>query len=134
MNIDFISLVPGAFGQLVYSINAYDKLPADEKQKFIDSHSRETMNAYMQNDILGNPNQIDPITAFNNARAGAEKTLREQSVAFYKIDLQIGNDESMKHISEIELNPNFVSWEDPIFVKALKEDYNLGVKLKNYPI
>jgi len=123
MNIDFISLEPGAFGELFYFRNTYNKLNQEEIDKFVNVYSNEVMHAYTQNDILNNRNDIDPITAYNKSRSDAKEILKKNSSERFRIDFQIGNKECMEYITEIESLPDFEKWEDNNLINIIKEDY-----------
>lgn len=120
---DFYGLVPGTIGVLKYT-EAGAK-PSDELVSAIQQDMASSMfSAYLSNYALlsGGGQDVDPQTAFENARKKAreeaERVARQPTIKEFHV--QIGQEESIKKMIELEQSESFAGWTDPNMVNLIK--------------
>lgn len=133
INDEFLSLFPSSIGELLYKKKI--EFSKEYQERYIDTYTNQTMHVYIQNDILMPVAQsLDPVSAYQKARLDAKAMLEKDSSMLFIFDFQIGNKEMMKKMDEIESSLSFLCWDNPSFVKIIKEDYKKGLENGNYPI
>lgn len=120
---DFYGLVPGTIGGLKYTVCT--KVASDELIDAIQQDVSSAMfSAYLANYQFtkGGGQDMDPQTAFANAR----KKAREEAERLarlprtYEFHVQIGQEESIRKMIELEQSESFVEWSDPNMANLIK--------------
>jgi len=120
---DFYGLVPGTIGELKYTACTTVASPEliDEIQQDVSS---SMFSAYLSNYAFtkGGGQDMDPQTAFENARKKArEEAERLASTPVTQVfHVQIGQEESIRKMIELEQSESFVEWSDPNMVNLIK--------------
>ena len=120
---EFYGLVPGAIGVIKYT--GRTTKPTEELVANIQQDMASSMfSAYLSNYALlkGGGQDVDPQTAFENARKKAlEEAERLASTPIVQeIHVQIGQEESIRKMIELEQSEQFVEWQDPNIVNLIK--------------
>jgi len=120
---EFYGLVPGAIGVLMYT--GCTTKPSEELVANIQQEMASSMfSAYLSNYAMlkGSGQDVDPQTAFENARKRAleeaEKLASTPTVQEFHV--QIGQEESIKKMLELEQSDQFVAWQDPNMANLIK--------------
>lgn len=119
---EFYGLVPGAIGVLRYY--GRTKSPSeDQMARAQDAMASSMFSSYLANYqfVRGTSQDVDPQTAFMNARKRAmeeaESMLGTSEMELY---VQIGQEESVRKMLEIERSDGFVSWVDDNLANLVK--------------
>lgn len=120
---DFYGLVPGTIGVLKYTQRT--TAPSEELISAIQQDLSSSMfSAYLSNYafIKGGGQDVDPQTAFENARKKAlEEAERLASTpVVQEFHVQIGQEESIRKMIELEQSEAFVEWSDPNMANLIK--------------
>lgn len=119
---DFYGLVPGAIGVLKYY--GRPKAPSEDQIANAQNAMASSMfSSYLANYQFtkGTSQDMDPATAFmkarQKAREEAENVLGTTEQEFY---VQIGQEESIKKMIELEQSEGFISWVDENMANLIK--------------
>ena len=130
-NEDFLALIPGTMGEVIYQKNIAKKVPDKIKENFMDKFVNAKLSAMISNASLNPDGVFDPSAEFMKAREMAREELDSKiSVAPVSLYLQVDQKESYDKIISIENDPYFVSWNFPAFILEFKRSY-LGTLKKN---
>jgi len=117
---DFTRLVTGSIGQLSYHKKNKIKLSPEQTQKKIDEFTSARINAMITQQCLGHG--ADLSQAYSKSRSDSKEDLKliTQNTTINTIHYQIGQKDSYDELTQIESEPDFSGWVDPIQIEAIK--------------
>lgn len=120
---DFYCLTPGAIGEIKYTART-TTASAELIDAIQQDVSSSMFSAYLSNYALtkGGGQDMDPQTAFENARKKAREEAERlaSTPVLQSIHVQIGQEESIRKMIELEQSDDFVEWSDPNMVALIK--------------
>lgn len=122
-NEDFYSLVPGAIGQVQFRTKTAP--PSEEiKAEIQDQIASQAFSQYLATYQFtkGDPKVMDPQTAFIRARQQGARQAEGLSgnPVVSSVNVQIGQEESVRKLEQIEKLPGFMGWVDETMVNMIK--------------
>jgi hypothetical protein len=120
---DFYGLIPGTIGVLKYS--GRTTAPSEELISEIQQDMASSMfSAYLSNYAMlqGGGQDVDPQTAFENARKKAKEEAERIATTpvTQEFHVQIGQEESIQKMIELEQSEAFIGWSDPNMANLIK--------------
>lgn len=114
------NLKTGFIGEVLYYIEKNLPEPTqNEKERIRDSYIRSKFNALM-NQAVRNNDSFDPIAEFQKTwKEGSKQNTNQKILVTQGIYHQVGQQESIQELLEIESKPHFKGWQDPYLVDQL---------------
>lgn len=119
---EFYALIPGAMG-IIYYYKAVD-IASDPRQdqNFVDEMSREALYAFQPLSGLSPAEYTAMFQAeFLKSRQSSTEQLHKSKICRFSVYIQVGNEECLREIEQLETDPDFKGWENEPFVKELKK-------------
>lgn len=120
MNFDFYSMIPGAIDVVEYKYEVDIDIPQSQKESFIDNSTREAMHAIIHQSVLNPGESVNPAVEFEKARNTAKEQLENMGMNIHSkfAELQIGNEECLNFVLDMEKDPKFKGWVNQPLINA----------------
>jgi hypothetical protein len=114
----------GDIWSIAYYLKKKVEIPDDEKQKLLDSQTRELGNTFDPPPGLSSNEYSNLfLNHFLKARSQSREIIEKSGETRVRIreDFQIGNQECLDELLRIETLPNFEAWENPHLVDFFRQ-------------
>lgn len=120
MVITQTNLKTGFIGEVLYYIEKNLPEPTqNEKERLRDSYIRSKFNALM-NQAVRNNDSFDPIAEFQKSwKEGSDQNTNQRILIPKGIYHQVGQQESIQELLNLEKKPGFKGWQDPYIIDQL---------------
>jgi hypothetical protein len=119
MTINDFNEEPGSIWQIFYTVRIPIKSDSSKEQAFLDSQTREQMNAFNPPPGL-TPDEYSQLflNFFLKSREKTREIIDSSNfrVIRYSTLVQVGNPECYKDLNDIEKSQHFHSWENPTMI------------------
>ena len=124
-DLGFYSLDKGSIGKVYFNLQIEDKAPEEQRENILNQGMSKHVHKMLL-DMVHNPGAaINPAHIYDYAR---KDTAKEYDSLFvgprrHSMVLQINNKNSYEEILKVEQLPNFLGWDDSIFISNFKKSY-----------